>query len=340
MSDKRSLEDYAREEELKRDLREAHLKLEKAKQKKADLVDATMRAAREAVLTLDIPPVKPFKPDVRQQGTAQVAVCVLSDWQLAKLTTTYDSKVAARRVEEYAAKVARIIQAQRTDHPVNEAFVFLLGDLVEGEQIFPGQSYLIDASLFNQTLVTGPKILGGFLRQMLTVVPKVKVHGVIGNHGSIGGRARKEYHPESNADLMLYEFTRQLLEGQKGLTWGPLADGLTRRWSDVVEVAGQRCFLFHGDQVKGGFAGFPWYGFGKKLLGWSRKDHFRYAFSGHFHTPVRMYINGITLWGSGSLESDNTYAEEALAATSEPCQLLLFMHPRLGATAEYWIGLK
>jgi DNA repair exonuclease SbcCD nuclease subunit len=100
--------------------------------------------------------------------------------------------------------------------------------------------------------------------------------------------------------------------------------------------------LFHGDQVKGGFAGFPWYGFTKKVMGWRMgaiPEPFDYALSGHFHTPTRMLIGDVTLWASGSPESDNTYAAERLAAQGTPSQWLLFSHPQRGVTAEYQVHL-
>jgi hypothetical protein len=100
--------------------------------------------------------------------------------------------------------------------------------------------------------------------------------------------------------------------------------------------------LFHGDQIKGGFAGWPWYGFAKKIQGWAMgaiPEQFHYSLSGHFHTPVRMLVGRITHWGSGSTESDNTYAAEMLAAQGTPSQWLLFSHPDHGVTAEYQVHL-
>lgn len=336
-------EDVRQQTELqntKDTLRKTLVRLHRAKTSREELVKAVHDAAKEAIAALDIQPVQPFKADVRPTGTPQTAVCVLADWQLAKVTASYSSRVAERRVEKYAAKVARIVQAQRADHPVDTIHVYMLGDMVEGEQIFPGQSHLIDASLFRQTLVDGPRILGNFLRQMLTVAPKVEVYGVIGNHGAIGGRARREYHPESNADLIVYQATKLATEKDRGIVWGDLADGIRRRWYQTPSPAGIPVFLFHGDQIKGGALGFPWYATAKKVLGWDRTHRFRYAFCGHFHTPTRQYINGIVLWASGSIESDNDYAEEYMAAVSEPSQWLLFMHPRHGVTAEYCVGLS
>lgn len=322
--------------------------LSTAKASKAELVAAVGRAAADALAALSLKPVPPPAAD-RRTATPEVALAVLSDWQLGKMTPTYSSLVCEQRIEEYAEKVATMTAIQRADHPVREIRVYLLGDIVEGEQIFPGQSWRVDSSLFQQTCVDGPRILGSFLRSMLALFDKVRVVGVIGNHGSMGGRARKEYHPETNADAMVYEITRMMFQGEPRIEWEPTRENLERKWYAIDKVGTKKVFLFHGDQVKGGFAGFPWYGFGKKLTGWRTladmigkgliSDTFHYAFSGHFHTPVRLYVNGITLWGSGSTESANTYAAEELSSAGEPSQWLLYCHPTKGITAEYLVHL-
>lgn len=333
-----SLADYAAAEQEKSAQRKLLRQLEKAKASKAELVDAVYQAAKEAAAALSIPPVPPPKKDKRRH-TAETAIAVLSDWQLAKVTADYNTDVCEERIERYGEKTASLVEIQRADHPVAEVRVYLLGDLVEGELIFPGQAHLVDASLYRQVLVDGPRILSGFLRRLSSVFERVRVVGVVGNHGSLGGRARKDYHPESNADSMMMEATRLALNGEPRITWaGNYAPG-ARLWYAIDEIGDHKFFLFHGDQIKGGFAGFPWYSFGRKLQGWHMKYGFDYALSGHFHTPVRGYYNGITHWGNGSVESENTYAAEQLAASGEPSQYLLFAHPEQGVTAEYLVHL-
>jgi hypothetical protein len=255
--------------------------------------------------------------------------CLLSDWQLGKKTPSYGSEVCARRIEELADRVCTVTDVQRSDHPVKDCRVYLLGDLVEGELIFPGQSHLIDASLFHQVMVDGPAILGQFVTRMLAHFETVTVVGVIGNHGAIGGRSRREMHPESNADAMMYEATRQRFN-DKRLTWESTLQPGERAWYATDDVGDRRWFLFHGDQCRGGFAGFPWYAFGRRLNSWANLYGFDYAAAGHFHTPVRgLYAAGsVTHWGNGSTESDNTYAAENMAAAGTPCQWLLFQTAR------------
>lgn len=327
--------------DLRSDLARALGQLAQAKAKTRDLVDAAYRGAFDAAKALALPPQKPPKADTRRK-TPETAVAVLADWQLGKKTPSYGSAICEKRIAEYAERVVKLTAIQRADHPVQTLRVYLLGDIVEGELIFPGQAHLIDASLFVQVMVDGPRILAGFIRRMLGEFERVHVVGVIGNHGALGGQVRRDYHPESNADAFLYEFTRRLFANEPRLTWADNLRSGERKWYAVDRIGNKGYLLFHGDQVKGGFAGFPWYGFGKKIMGWRMgaiPEPFDYALSGHFHTPVRGLYGNVRHWGSGSPESDNTYAAERLAAQGTPSQWLLFAHPDHGVTAEYEVHL-
>lgn len=336
--------DVAHGDVTKTALRKALRDLHQAKVSKAELVAAVYQAALDAASSLEVPPVPAPTKDKRQGG--EVAIAVMADWQLSKRTSTYNSDICEKRIAQYTDKVRKLTKIQRADHPVSEARIYLLGDLVEGELIFAGQSHLIDASLYAQVVERGPKILAGAVRAMLAEFDKVHVVGVIGNHGSLGGRARGEYSPESNADAMMYEVSKLLVlqdkDSAKRLTWESNVVRGERRWYAVDYVGKKGFMLFHGDQIKGGFAGYPWYGFGKKIMGWRMgaiPEPFDYALSGHFHTPVRGLYGNIRHWGSGSPESSNTYAAENLAAQGTPSQWLLFCHPGHGVTAEYEVHL-
>lgn len=341
------LKAFAEQHEHIRRLQETNRRLmtqlSKARVSKEDLVEAVYRAALDGLANLQLKPVKPPRADVRKRKTTETAIAVLSDWQLAKVTETYSSAVCESRIVEYGEKVKLLTDIQRADHPVRDLRVYLLGDIVEGELIFPGQAHMVDASLYRQVTLDGPRILGNFLRHMLTVFDRVHVASVIGNHGNIGGfRIGRQFHPESNADRMLYRVVQQLLASEKRLTWNIPDGGVERQWYATDTIGKKTFFLFHGDQVRGGQLGFPWYGFGRRLQGWRNgavKEPFDYALSGHFHTPVRLFLNTITLWGNGSVESSNVFAAESLAAAGEPCQWLLFSHPVHGVTAEYLVHL-
>lgn len=325
-------------DELRAANRRLMVRLERAQARKDELVAAVYQAARDAAGTMTIPRIPKPAPD-RRKGEPEVAIMLLADWQLGKVTPEYSSEVAAERIARYAEKVAKLIELQRSHHPVREARIYLLGDLVEGEEIFPGQAHRIDASLYAQ-LFDGAEILAKLVRAVAAVVPSVRVIGCIGNHGALGGPIRRSYHPETNADAMLMNVARMLVREEPRVEWPETLVAGERAWYATDEVLGKRWFLFHGDQVKSASFGIPWYGFNKRLLGWATSvTPFDYSASGHWHVPVRMQVNAITHWGAGSTESANTFAQEFLASGGQrPSQWLLFQNGD-GVTAEYQVRL-
>lgn len=311
-------------------------RLELAKASKAELVAAVYAAAREAADTMEILPI-PEPPKSTAGGSPEVAIAMMADWQLGKTTPEYNSTIAMDRIRRYGNKVVKLIELQRAHHPVDEARVFLLGDLIEGEEIFPGQSHRIDASLYYQ-LFNAAGVLAEVVRQIASTVEKVRVVGAIGNHGALGGPIRRSYHPETNADAIVYNIARMQFASEPRVEWKETLVAGERAWYATDQVFDKRWFLFHGDQIKSASFGIPWYGFNKRLLGWATSvTPFEYSVSGHWHTPVRFPVNAITHWGVGSTESANTYAQEYLASGGQrPSQYLLFQGQD-GVTAEYQV---
>jgi len=312
---------------------------EKAKSKQDQLVNAVYRAVKDTIVAN--PPVRmdpAFVPVKNKKSLKdeEVAVAVLADWQLAKVTPDYNSSVCEERIERYAEKVIHLTNIQRADHPVNEIRIWALGDIVEGELIFPGQSFLVDGGLYRQVTVDGPRILSKFINKMLENFEKVTFVGVIGNHGAIGGRSRRDHDPETNADRMLYRIIQLMYENEKRISFH-IPDGRgDRNWYAIDKVGNYKSLLIHGDQFSGLST---MYSFQKKVYGWkvgAIQEEFDDVYCGHFHTPTKMTFNTVQFRISGSPESTNTYAMESLAAIGQPSQPLMFVHPSKGiVTAEY-----
>lgn len=325
-----------REAETRHALQKALRDLERAKTRKAELVEAVYQGARDGITALDRTPVPSLARGRKKDS--ETAIAIVSDLQLAKITPDYNTEVCESRMRRLAQKIVELTEIQRSDHPVRECRVFLLGDIVEGELIFPGQAHLIDASLYRQVTVDGPRILRDFLATMLANFDRVHVTGVIGNHGRMGGKSRRDYTPEANADRMLYRIMAMLFEKEPRLSFN-IPEGNHSHWFAVEKVGDRHWFLFHGDQVRA-YNGIPWYGFDRKVPKWFMSIfQYDYAAHGHFHTPNRLYINGVTVWANGSTESANPYALEQLAAAGEPAQWLLFQN-RNRVTAEYLVELS
>ena len=336
------------ESQVIRDLKADNLKLlkrlDKANNKKEDMVNSVYEAVSVNLKLWDKPKIpKPIKS--KKTKDEEIAIAVLSDVQLAKVTPEYNTEIAELRVVEYAKKVVELTNIQRNAHPINKCAVFVAGDIIEGELIFPRQSHLIDSSLYKQVTLDAPRIMRQFFDILLANFNEVDVHWVIGNHGHLGGRNRKDYHPDSNADRMLGRIMSMVYEDEKRISWTIPDSTGDNHWFDIADL-GKDCkfLIWHGDNIRG-YSGFPWYGFGKKLMGWKTlasnglMPDFDYAIAGHFHTPTTMYVNDIRLWVNGSTESYNTFALEQLASMGRPCQWLLFCKPKHGITAEYLVKL-
>ena len=328
------LDRYSSPEALRKIAAAALMARDKARMTSA-VYGARVSAAIDVALErLTIHPVKPPKKDLREHGE-EVAVAVLSDWQLAKVTRTYNSKVCRRRIEAFAEKVISLTKIQRSDHPVRELRIWCLGDIIEGELIFPGQAHLIDSSLYTQ-LFDGAELLVWFVRAMLRCFDVVRVTLVPGNHGRFGGRQHRDYRPETNADRMLGSMARRIMREEKRVTWNIAEDVLEGGWYAIDDIGGFRTLLFHGDQVQGGLT--TENHLKKLILGWKAgalDGGFHDAFMGHYHVVKKFTFNEVTVRVSGSPESDNAYAARSFGSKSRPSQHLQFVKPGKFVTCEY-----
>lgn len=311
----------------------------KNKNVKDEAILAVYEAAYDAFSEFEFTPIKQKNIPSGKNGLGETAVAVLADWQLGKVTPTYNSEILAQRIESYADKLIEITNIQRSHHAVDNLHVWLLGDIVEGEEIFPGQSHLIDSGLYRQVGINGPEILGNFLRTALQNFKHVHVTGVIGNHGAVGGRARKQHDPETNMDRLLYKIVELIFKDEPRITFN-IPDGKgERNFYAVDNIGNYSTLLIHGDQMPAPSAS---YGYYKKVMGWKDgaiPEHFEDVFMGHYHQQVKMTIGSGLLRISGSPESHNTYAQEYFSSMSRPCQHLMFVHPENGVTSEYSIWL-
>ena len=221
--------------------------IDKLKDKKADMIEAVYQGARDGMSTLSLPKIS--KPAKSRKSTTQEEICVplLSDIQLAKRTPDYDSLVAEERVIRYAHKIVKLAEIQRATHKVEKCAVLCLGDIVEGELIFPGQAHLIDSSLYRQVTVDGPRMMHSFLSILLENFQEVDVYWVIGNHGALGGRSRRDYNPETNADRMLGKILQTMFKDEKRINF-IIPEGVDNHWYTVANLGEKaKFFCFHGN---------------------------------------------------------------------------------------------
>ena len=285
------------------------------------------------------PPRLPPPMESPPRGEEEIAVAHLSDTQIGKVTKTYDTEIACGRIAEFGEKVCTIIERHRAYAKVNEVHLYLGGDMVEGELIFPGQAHLIDQSVFDQAVLSGPTAVCRLVLRLLQTVKRVKVVCVCGNHGRPASKHAGS-HPRSNWDRVFYHVAQVMTLGANGRTHKDTAGRVEWVNADdfyaVNEVLGHRHLIVHGDQIRGGFGGFPWYGAAKKAQGWidSVPQEWHTLYFGHFHTYTGGTLNLRRWYCNGTTESDNEYAAEQLAACGRPVQRLQFWNAEHGMVAD------
>ena len=334
--------EHQAEEDTKAALNRALRALQKAKASKEEMVAAVYRAVDDNLKALTFgATTKP--PADRRKAEDETAIITFSDLQLGQVTSSYNSEIAEQRVQQYADKIIRLTELQRASHPIRRAKLYLLGDLIEGELIVPSHPHQVDSSVYAQVALNGPRILGDFIRRMLETFEAVDVVSVPGNHGDVGGPARKMYNPETNFDRMLSSILRSIFEasGEKRVTF-TVPEGYGRSsWYAVDYVGDVGFMLWHGHQARrtSSSSHLPFY---KLVMGWRSgaiPEPFTISICGHHHTPTFLTMNSVNHYINGTFASDSEYAVERLASNSRAAQWLLFARPGRGVTASYLVTL-
>lgn len=323
------------DEELRRTTQRLARQLAIAKHRSDEMVQAVYQAARDAAVIMGNPPPVPVPKKDRRKATPEVAIVHASDFQVGKKTVSFDTEVAAHRVELLGRKVVKLTEIQRADHPVRECHVFLGGDMVEGVTVFPGQAYEVDSTLFAQIFAT-VSMIEQMIRYLLSHFDVVHVDCEPGNHGRLGRKG--DFPAEDNADAIVYRILYDRVAHEKRVDFT-----LPKSWFQLPVVGNYRPLLVHGDEIKSFGGNTPAFGILRKCNAWASGviPGFKDVFMGHYHCPMSLVMaNGNFIKMNGTLESDSEYAKEFVAATGRPCQRLVFVEPERGfVTSDHVVWL-
>ena len=255
----------------------------------------------------------------------EIRVLHLSDIQYGKITATYNPKIAHQRLMNIVSIVGHIIEAHRTHSKIERLHLYLGGDIIEGHDIFPGQGQQIAFGSYRQAKGVSES-LAALIIGLLKYVKRIKILCVPGNHGRIG-----KDDPDSNWDTQVYDLVKLRVNNPRIEFPDP------GNWYQTDRILDWGTLLVHGHQIQGSGAGFPLNGVTRKAMGWidSIAESWDYLFFGHFHTLSSCVLNHRVILSNGSPESDNTYAQETMAATGSPVQRLCFFDKKHGMIADY-----
>lgn len=288
-------------------------------------------------------------PKKKAKGSAQSAVLLLSDSHVGQVITKeqtmglgeYNLQIFLSRLKRLEQTIYSILHDHVTT-PVEELVVPMLGDMLHGNlshAVEAGQQH----TLFDQHFFAS-HALAQFLRNVSTLVPKVRIYTAVGNHTRWGTQRKMPTDNRySNLDQFTYAMIQALTRDVKKIEWN-----LNKQPYAQFEVQGYQFWCGHGDNLKGGdkALGIPAHSIGRQLgtnmglrarAGQPLTNFFCF---GHLHKPVGIpHTLGKILINGGFAGLDGYGLAEGFQAYP-PSQKFWLMHPRYGRAACYDLQLE
>ena len=295
------------------------------------------------------PRPKPIIRPVRTKSTKlpeREAVLLLSDWQLGELVgieetggvNAYSWEIATERAGRLVTAVVGNMLNQMQAYRVSRLVVAVLGDIVEGHDIFNGQAWSLERDAAVQSL-DGSELMAGVICGIVEeLAPRgvtVDVYCVPGNHGKPGGRKAGATPMTFSFDYLLYRMLEKELAKQ------PIREvGIEPAGRLLFEAAGQVFLMTHGNEVRG-WGGFPFYGLDKThaKLTMELETLFTFWLLGHWHSEATLPAGRGKRVVNGTMVGANQLTQAAVLTTSTPCQKLLYISRDFGLAEEAYMVL-
>lgn len=338
--------------------RVAYWKKRAADLEKALSENVTNRTAVEVLCEqiMDIAPRSyqpaPFDPGALQPktpgGSPQSAVLLLSDTHVGAVVRAeqtlgfgeYNFPTFLRRLKRLEESVFSILKDHVTTE-VPELVIPIIGDCMDGALQHGAECGQVN-TLFTQFYGAGHAI-AQFLRNLSTLVPKVRIYTCVGNHTRWGTQKKMPTKNRfSNLDQFLYGYLQALLKDipkiEFNLNQQPFAEFQVQGWNFLAH---------HGDCLRGGdkALGIPAHALGRNISAGSQirtkfsRPGVNYYVFGHLHRAMELpHALGEIIINGGFPGVD----EYGLAEGFTPCppvQKFFLIHPKYGRSACYDLNL-
>lgn len=195
--------------------------------------------------------------------------------------------------------------ARVTSHcEIGTIYIILLGDMITGETLFPGQAFEIDMTIVEQLDVFVSNLKALLEAIFASTNRPIEVHTVNGNHGRVSRYSAKA----TNWDRIAYDMLARALEVHKPY----INIEVGKAFWKMLKVKGHRYLMMHGDNVKM-YQNIPLYGLIQASMRYkgSIGDH-DVLCCGHFHTTGVMQWNDTCLVMNGTAYAGDDWALKEL----------------------------
>lgn len=293
--------------------------------------------AKAPPITVEIRPLK-FKTTLDSAGHITIWF-EFSDLQLGTKITSEEmgglnkhNWIIWKEKLEIWKQAAILLIAQYIDagYTIDHVVIAMIGDMVEGQQIFPGQVWQIEIPVAQQALFGANDTSGAFI-EIFGAFPKLnfEVFEVFGNHGRVGKKGEDPF--ECSWDMIYQRFVELQVSRANlpNVTWHQ-----NNAWFYLVEIYGWIHLLLHGDQGVGGlWSSRPTVnGLEKGIVRYNQmmqqQIHFMHA--GHFHQDWGLGFNMSYMLINGSWIGTSKFSASKMVSGSPPMQTVHVFCPRVG----------
>jgi len=166
------------------------------------------------------------------------------DSKTGKKEITYNMNIFEKELENLQESVFQIHEILQNAYSLKELTIFMLGDIVTNDRIFPEQTFEIEKVVGLQ-IWDGVSYLTKFINNLLKIYEKITVVGVVGNHGRSNPTHYNE-PVENNFEYFLYKTLQKQFENSKRVN---IIVPETRRY--IHDVLGWKHLIEHGDSMRG-----------------------------------------------------------------------------------------
>lgn len=291
---------------------------------------------REVVPVADFTPV-PYKVKPSRKNQ-EVMVVNISDVHIGR----YSGDEFIRKTNDLYGAIMRIAEIQRGGADIDELVINMVGDIVDGDGIFPQQAYEQKFHLMEQIFQHGAPVFTNFLNQLSNNFKKITVNCVRGNHG----RVSKFTDDQLNFDTIFYEILKLSTQNNTRIEWN-----ITYSWYQIVRILHWGFLLTHGNLIKT-WLNIPFYGIKEKGMRWQgsltrqetvkfnkewvriQREYWDFLIMGHFHTSLNFRWNNWRCILNGTWLEEDDFATSVLGLDSSTEQTIFGLHETRGIT---WI---
>lgn len=227
-------------------------------------------------------------------------VVVISDTHFGRKTKKFNHKEGQRCMLKITSSVLKSFDTIRHAFNVDEISIFLIGDIIDGEEIFPGHGYAVEFNIDRQKQVAMESI-NEMVKTLQPFFKRINIHCVKGNHGIANRRASEK----SNWDLALYRELQAYYRSEP-----TVRVVVAESWHHTVNIEGHRILLCHGDEIKPS-GDTPYTSIAKRVMRWVTSNMFGridMVVLGHLHTDYKIRAGSIPIIGNGCFVKDDEYS--------------------------------